>query len=64
MRRIALSIACLMVLLLVSSCGSGPAGSECGGWKPIRVSRGDALTDPTARAVLAHNEHGRERCGW
>lgn len=65
MRRTGAWIGCLMAALLTSSCGVGAGSrSECAGWAPILVARQDVLTDGTARSVLAHNTHGRERCGW
>lgn len=55
----------LASLMLLSGCASGGAGTDpCGPWRPILISRADALTDGTAKAVLAHNETGRRLCGW
>lgn len=36
----------------------------CGPWRPILVGPEDQFSDPTARAILTHNETGRELCGW
>lgn len=38
--------------------------TSCAWARPIYVSRGDVLTDETARALLSHNEAGAKRCGW
>jgi len=54
-------------MMLVSGCVSGGSGkSSCAGFKPILMERAsiDGLTQTDARAVLAHNEYGRARCGW
>lgn len=50
---------------LLAGCATGGAGtSPCSGWRPIYVSRTDALTPDTARQILAHNETGARLCGW
>lgn len=55
----------LGTLLLLSGCsGTGGGTDPCGPWRPILVSRADSLTDPTVRAILAHNQTGRRLCGW
>lgn len=36
----------------------------CDWTKPIYVSKGDVLTDETAKAILAHNLAGAKQCGW
>ena len=55
----------LGMLMLLAGCASGGAGIDpCGAWRPILVSRADALTDGTARQILAHNETGARLCGW
>lgn len=55
----------LASLTLLVGCASGGAGTDpCGAWRPIYVSQADALTDGTARQILAHNETGRRLCGW
>jgi hypothetical protein len=36
----------------------------CAGWSPIYVSRTDVLSDGTAKQILAHDEHGKQVCGW
>ena len=62
MRWIVVSLASLTLL---AGCASGGGGtSPCAGWRPIYVSLADALTDGTARQILAHNETGRAICGW
>ena len=36
----------------------------CTPWRPIYISKQDVLTDPTARAILQHDETGAKLCGW
>lgn len=36
----------------------------CDWTKPIYVSKGDVLTDDTAKAILAHDQAGAIKCGW
>lgn len=50
--------------LALASCATGPGTDPCAGWRPVLVSRADALTDGTARQVLAHNEQGRRLGCW
>jgi hypothetical protein len=58
-------LALLASLTLLGGCAGIGAGIDpCGPWRPILVSRDDALTDATARAVLAHNLTRRRLCGW
>jgi hypothetical protein len=38
--------------------------TACDWTKPIYVSKGDVLTDETAKAILAHNLAGAKQCGW
>ncbi len=38
--------------------------TACDWTKPIYVSKGDVLTDETARAILAHDLAGAKQCGW
>jgi hypothetical protein len=52
-----------LAILLTSCAGTGGA-TDCATWRPILVSREDALTPATARAILAHNRAGRRLCGW
>lgn len=53
------------LILGLTSCGIGGGGnSVCGPWRPILVSRADALTEDTARAILAHNLTGAKLCSW
>lgn len=55
----------LATLTLLSGCaGTGPGIDACGPWRPILVSRQDALTRGTAADILAHNETGHRLCGW
>lgn len=55
----------LVSLILLSACGSaGPVTDACGPWRPILISRADALTEETARQILIHNETGARLCGW
>lgn len=53
-----------MAMLLTACASNGPATDPCGPWAAIWVAREDVLTDGTARAVLTHNETGRQLCGW
>jgi hypothetical protein len=54
-----------LMLMSIASCRSGTAtGNDCAGWEPIYPSRDDRLTAETARAILEHDRHGEERCGW
>ena len=52
--------------LFMSGCVTGGPKTDLGcTWaKPIYLNRADQLTTDTARAILAHNETGAERCGW
>lgn len=36
----------------------------CDWTKAIYVSKGDVLSDETAKAILAHNLAGAKNCGW
>lgn len=36
----------------------------CTGWKPVCASREDVLTDGTAKAIRAHDEHGAAMGCW
>jgi hypothetical protein len=38
--------------------------TACDWTKPIYVSKGDVLSDDTAREILAHNLAGAKQCGW
>ena len=57
-----------LTMILVTMCATVLIGgcakpTDC--WaSPIRPSVDDALTDGTARQILAHNEAGRAICGW
>lgn len=53
----------LASLTLLAGCATNGAGN-CAGWQPIYVSRGDVLTDPTARDILAHNRNGVAQGCW
>lgn len=64
MRRMTVSL--LLILPSLAGCATGgPAISRSGcEWvRPILLSRQDALTDPTLRAILAHNEAWQGVCG-
>ena len=39
---------------------------SCDGWKPVRPRANDVMimSDPLARQIEAHNEHGAKTCGW
>jgi len=57
----------LLMLTLSSGCATiGTGSNSCAGFKPILLERAsiDGMTQTDARAVLAHNEFGRARCGW
>ena len=53
-----------MVALGLSACSpvSQTNDDGCAWIKPIFIDDKDALTDPTARAILAHNEMWAMRC--
>ncbi|MGP8437202.1 hypothetical protein ACT2FY_12840 [Paraburkholderia fungorum] len=38
--------------------------TACDWTKPIYVSKGDVLSDDTAKQILAHNLAGAKNCGW
>lgn len=38
--------------------------TACAWTKPIIISKQDILTDGTAQQIVAHNDTGRDRCGW
>lgn len=46
-----------------SGCASTVATDSCAWVQIITVSRGDVLTDQTAREILAHNEKVETICG-
>lgn len=56
----------IVMAFLLTGCVSGGAGTNCAGWKPIRLDAASiaGLTDRDARDVLAHNEFGAARCNW
>ena len=51
-------------LLMLGACQT--TGNSCDGWRPIRPTRSEIarMSDDQVKQVLAHNEHGRRRCGW
>lgn len=53
-----------LALLVLTGCATNRAGDFCLVSAPIRPSSADALTEGTARQVLAHNEYGRQVCNW
>lgn len=56
---------CAALAVLLSGCATaGPATDGCAAWRPIYISRADALTDGTAEQILAHNLTGVGLCGW
>jgi len=57
--------AMLALVTLTGGCVTGGAGSGCAGWQAIRLDAAsiDGLTDRDARAVVAHNEFWKIRCG-
>jgi hypothetical protein len=52
--------------ILIAGCGINRVGgnAQCDWVQPIRPSRGDQLTDGTARQILAHNKTGVVLCEW
>lgn len=56
----------LALALLLTGCAEiGPATEgSCAAFRPIYVSRADALTDGTAEQILVHNETGARLCQW
>jgi hypothetical protein len=57
-----------VIAMSVTACAPSPAlvqavDTGCDWARPIYVSDLDQFTDATARAVLAHNEVWRKRCG-
>jgi hypothetical protein len=56
----------IVAAILLTGCVSSGGGTECAGWRAIRLDDAsiDGLTDRDARAVLAHNEYGRARGCW
>lgn len=54
-----------LILILVAGCVP-TGGDSCAGWEAIRLDDQsiNGLTDRDARAILAHNEFGKARCGW
>lgn len=55
----------VLALLVASGCATGPA-TDCAGFKPIRPTAADVerMSDELVGQLLAHNEFGREHCGW
>lgn len=66
MKCVLISTAALLVVALLSGCGtaSGTATVDCEGWEPIFVGDQDALTDETAESILEHNEYGERLGCW
>lgn len=63
----------LLAALLTSFVGTGCGtvtkpevadSSYCMTAKPIYISKGDVISDETARAILEHNLTGAKNCGW
>lgn len=54
------------IAILLPACASDGRVTDpgCAAWRPIYVSRGDVLTEETARQILAHNEAGARVCMW
>jgi hypothetical protein len=52
----------VLLTLLPSCAATGAAGCEA--WRPILIGADDALGEPTARQILAHNLTGARLCGW
>ncbi|MBB3267572.1 hypothetical protein FHW79_005233 [Azospirillum sp. OGB3] len=56
---------CAALAVLLSGCATaGPATDGCTAWRPIYISRADALTDGTAEQILVHNLTGARLCSW
>ncbi len=55
-----------LALVLLTGCASNGVGTEgaCAAFRPVYVSRADALTEGTAEQLLAHNRTGATLCGW
>ena len=57
--------AAVTVPLLTGCATSGPAtDGACVAFRPIYVSKADALTEGTAEQILSHNLTGQRVCGW
>lgn len=65
----------LMLVLLVTSCVSGPAGTTspkqqnqltCAGWKPIcpLTTDVDKISNSLYNDILEHNKFGAKVCKW
>jgi hypothetical protein len=54
------------IAVWIAGCGIDPGAPDtaCDWTAPIRPSRGDHLTEGTARQILTHNETGAALCGW
>lgn len=67
--RLLFPLPCLCLALLLTSCASSgvvtkPIPSNGCEWvRPIYVGKADVLTDPTARAILAHDLAWQRVCG-
>ena len=62
--RLKTKLKTLMVMGLISVLISGCATSSCVGFKPIRPSKSDVLTESTKIQILENNEFGSRHCGW
>lgn len=59
----------LMTCVAALTVGCQTMASHCDGWKPALMKRATAnylaRNDPAVlRAIVGHNEHGRDVCGW
>ena len=56
------------MMAMLQSCsnrtGQSPINDYCMLAKPIYISSGDQLTDPTARQILDHDQTGHKLCNW
>lgn len=54
-----------IIAILLTGCASQPhvIDTSCAWTRPIMVSRGDTLTDDTARQILSHNTSWEKLCG-
>lgn len=60
-----MSLAAALVTF-ASACATTGQGDGCAVFRPIYLEAADVdvISESAARAVLAHNETGREVCGW
>lgn len=56
----------LLLVALLTACTETSSGSNCAGWRAIRLDAQsiDGLTDRDAEAILAHNIRGQRGGCW